>query len=96
MISARSRSLAALTTSAALAPSPLMRMSSGPSCRNEKPRSAAVELHRGDAEIEHDAVDRLVAGIARDRVEIGKAIFDQCQAAAAPARPGRRPSAIAV
>ena len=41
-----------------------------------------VELHRGDAEIEHDAVDRLVPGIARDGVEIGEAVFDQRQPAA--------------
>ena len=57
-------------------------MSSGPSWRNEKPRSRAIELHRGDAKIEHDAVDRLVPGIARDGVEIGKSVFDQGQAAA--------------
>ena len=41
MMSARSRSEARATTSAALGPSPPMRMSSGPSSRNEKPRSAS-------------------------------------------------------
>ncbi len=41
MMSARSRSDACATTSAALGPSPPMRMSSGPSSRNEKPRSAS-------------------------------------------------------
>ena len=40
MMAARSRSEAWATTSAALGPSPLMRMSSGPSNRNEKPRLA--------------------------------------------------------
>jgi len=39
-------------------------------------------LHRGDAKIEHDTVDRFVPGIARDGVEIGKAVFDQGEAAA--------------
>ncbi len=52
MIWARSRPEAAATMSAALGPSSPMRMSSGPSSRNEKPRSGAVELHRRDAEIE--------------------------------------------
>ena len=58
-----------------------MRMSSGPSLRNEKPRSGLVELHRRDAEIEHDAVDRVDAELARDRVEIGEAVLDQRQPA---------------
>ena len=58
-----------------------MRMSSGPSSRNENPRSASIELHRGDAEIEHDAVDRLVAEFLRDAIERGEAILDQRQPA---------------
>ena len=41
MMSARSRSEACATTSAALGPSRPMRMSSGPSSRNEKPRGAS-------------------------------------------------------
>ena len=40
-----------------------------------------IELHGGDAEVEHHAVDGVGAAIARDRVEIGKAIFDQRQPA---------------
>ena len=40
MMRARSAGAAAAITSAALGPSPPMRMSSGPSRRNEKPRSA--------------------------------------------------------
>ncbi len=56
-ISASSASLAVLTRSAALGPSCDMRMSSGPSRRKEKPRSGLVELHRGDPEIEHHAVE---------------------------------------
>ena len=39
----------------------------------------AVELHRGDADIEHDAVDRKEAGCARMRVEIGEPPLDQDQ-----------------
>ena len=54
---------APLTTSAALGPSPsLMRMSSGPSCMKLKPRCGIVELRRGDAEVEQDAVE-LEAGL---------------------------------
>ena len=41
-----------------------------------------VELHRGDADVEDDAVDPLVAMGTRDRVEIGEAAFDQRQALA--------------
>ena len=46
----------------------------------EPERKAAlglVELHRGHAEIEHDAVDRRVAELARDPVELGEALLDQ-------------------
>ena len=57
-----------------------MRMSSGPSCRNEKPRCGGVELHGRHAEIEHDAVDGVEAGRARDLLEIGEAVLDQRQA----------------
>ena len=55
----------------------------------------AVELHRGDAEIEHDAVDLREAGGARDRVELREAFFDQRQPAVATARRVRRRAAIA-
>ena len=51
----------------------------------EPEREAAlglVELHRGDADVEHDAVDRSWPQLARDGVEIGEAIFDQRQPAA--------------
>ena len=77
MIYARSRSLPRAITSAALGPSRPMRMSSGPSKRNEKPRSACIELHRRHAEIEHDAVDRR----ADERSQIGKAILEQFEPA---------------
>ncbi len=60
---ARSPALKVLTTSAALRPGCAMRMSSGPSWRKEKPRSRLVELHGGDADIEHDAVDRLAGDV---------------------------------
>jgi hypothetical protein len=36
-----------------------------------------IELHRGDAEIEQDAIDRVMAEIAGDLPEIGEAIFDK-------------------
>src|SRR6185437_14333907 len=39
-----------------------------------------VELHRGDAEIEHHAVDGR-ALVREDLVQIGKALFDQFEAA---------------
>ena len=38
-----------------------------------------IELHRRDAEIEQDAVDRLVSEAVRDVLEIGEAIFDERQ-----------------
>ena len=53
----------------------------------EPERKAArrlIELHRRNAEIEHDAVGRSVAD---DRVKIREAIFDQFEPASAP--PGR-------
>ena len=58
MMSARSRSEACATTSAALGPSLPMRMSSGPSSAEREAALGLVELHRRHAEIEHDAVDR--------------------------------------
>ena len=36
-----------------------------------------IELHGGDAEVEHHAVDFRETGVARGVVEIGEAIFDQ-------------------
>ncbi len=48
----------------------------------EAEREAAlrrVELHRRDAEIEHDAIDGIGAGLARDSIQIGELIFDQGQ-----------------
>ena len=39
-----------------------------------------VELHRRDAEIEQDAVDRLMPEPARDVIEIREAVFGECQA----------------
>ena len=40
-----------------------------------------IELHGGDAEVEHHAVDRCEAGVARHLIEIGKLVLDQCQPA---------------
>src|SRR5665647_2278845 len=36
-----------------------------------------VELHRGHADVEHDAVDPVGAALAGDVIEIGKTVFDQ-------------------
>ena len=63
-----------------------MRMSSGPSKRNEKPRSGLVDLHRGDAEIERDAVDRADAARRQQFVHRAEAAFDQGKAAVGAAR----------
>ena len=78
---ARSRSLAAATTSAAFG-------AGGAHAHVERTveteREAArrlIELHGGDAEIEHDAVDGVKAGRARNMIEIGEALLDQRQAA---------------
>ena len=78
MMAARSRALALATMSAALGPCRPMRMSSGPSSRNEKPRAASSSLHRRHAEIEHDAVRRRGAG---NGVQIREAVFDEFQPA---------------
>ena len=42
-----------------------------------KAARGGIELHGGDAEVEHHAVHAIGAAIARDCVEIGKAVFDQ-------------------
>src|SRR6188768_2326632 len=33
---------------------------------------ATVKLHRGNTQIEHDTIDRVMPGVARDGVKIGK------------------------
>src|SRR5262249_27782115 len=40
-----------------------------------------VELHRGDPEVEDDAVDRVVAAAARDRLQIGEFVLHQSERA---------------
>ncbi len=47
-------------------------MSSGPSDWNEKPRSALIDLHGGDADIEHDAVDRRDTLLGGRLTQLGK------------------------
>ena len=55
-----------------------MRMSSGPSARNEKPRSALVELDRRDAEIERHAVQPQRCRAARSSsLHLAEAPFDE-------------------
>ena len=58
----------------------------------EPEREAAlrlVELHRRDADIEHDAVDLLVSEFLRHLIEPGKAVFGDGQAAVAAATRSR-------
>ena len=50
----------------------------------EPEREAAIgliELHRGDADVHHDAIDGLKALRGADLGEIGEAVFDQGQPA---------------
>ena len=81
MMSARSRSDACATTSAALGPSPPMRMSSGPSRRNEKPRSASSSCIEETPRSSTTPSTASRAVLARNCVEIGEALFDQRQPA---------------
>ena len=71
MMSASVRSEAAATTSAALGPSDSMRMSSGPSRRNEKPRSAVSscieETPRSSATPSTAVMPKLVGGFVEQR-----------------------------
>ena len=90
MMLARSRSPAVLTTSAALGPSPPMRISSGPSRRNENPRRPcrAASTKRRDRARRRRPPS--IAGIARDRVEIWRSDLRSVSGGLRPARPGRR------
>ncbi len=54
-----------------------------------------VQLHGGDADIEHDAVDRGVAAIGGNLVEIGETVVDEGEPAA-DASTSAAPAAIAV
>ena len=55
-MSASCRLVQPLTTSAAARPDAAMRMSSGPSPLEREAALGLVELHGGDADVEHDAV----------------------------------------
>ena len=81
MILARSRSPAALTTSAALAPVLRHAHVERPVEAEREAALRRVELHGGNAEVEHHAVDFRETGVARGVVEIGEPVFDQCQPA---------------
>ncbi len=67
--------------SAALGPPPPMRMSSGPSKRNENPARGFVELHRRDADIHDDAVERHGVFGFGDLGQLGETAFDQRETA---------------
>ena len=47
-----------------------------------EPTRAFIELHGGDAKVEDDAVDRLVAAVAHDRLKVREIIFNQGEAVA--------------
>ena len=81
MMSARSRSDACATTSAALGPSPPMRMSSGPSSRNEKPRSASSSCIEDTPRSSTTPSTAAWPNFSRDAVERGEALLDQRQSA---------------
>ena len=82
MILARSRSPAVLTTSAALGALAAHAHVERAVEAEREAASGGVELHRRNAEIEHDAVDCIVKPASRAiDVEIGKSILDQCQTA---------------
>ncbi len=77
---ARSSSSVSLTTSAADRPDDDMRMSSGPSRLEREAALGLVELHRRDADVEHDAVDRRDALLLRrPRSSSREARFDDGQ-----------------
>jgi hypothetical protein len=46
-----------------------------------KPALGLIELHRGDAEVEHDAVDGLKAEVAGDRIKSRESRLDEGEAA---------------
>ncbi len=78
MMRSRSFWAARLTTSAALGPSPLMRMSSGTILAERKAALGLVELHGRNADVEHHAVGRFHAVLAGNLVQIGEfAAHDQ-------------------
>ena len=91
MMRARSAGDARATTSAALGPSLPIRMSSGPSRRNEKPRSAWSSC------IEETPISITTPSTASwpcaraDLGEIGEAVLDQHQPAVGADRPDRNP-----
>src|SRR5262249_56987557 len=47
-----------------------------------KAAGGLVELHRGDAKVEHDAVHRVVAAALGDRLQVGESDFHQGEPAA--------------
>ena len=63
-------------------PAPLIRMSSGPSKRNEKPALRRVELRRGDAEIERNAGDRVGVHRGEQMRHVAEASFEDLEAPA--------------
>src|SRR5262249_26397157 len=46
-----------------------------------KAAAGGIELHGRNAQIKHDAIDKVVSGFVRDSVEIGETILGQHQAA---------------
>ena len=82
MMVARSRSEAAATTSAALGPSRPMRMSSGPSCRKENPRSASSSCIEETPRSKTTPSTASWPRSARHRLQIGELVLHQNEPAA--------------
>ena len=72
-----------------------MRMSSGPSARNENPRSAPIELRRRHAQVDQEAVDRHRAQLLQHRARLREAAREPASRdrRTAPARRARSASA---
>ena len=79
-ILASSASPYVLTTSAAVMPPEAgsMRMSRGASAWKLKPRSATVQLWRGDPEVEEEAVGAHDARLREDAVQVAEVALVEC------------------
>ena len=94
-MSARCASSAPLTTSAADGPVRRHAHVERPVALEREAARGIVELHGGDADVEHDAIGGREAGGRRQPVEIAEAAFDQLQPTRDAARPERWPAARA-
>ena len=79
-MSARSASSAVLTTSAAVGPSLAHAHVERAVALKREAALGIVELHGGDADVEHDAVGRREAGVGGDAFQLAEPALDQRQA----------------